>query len=134
MCYLTCVDVVQIILQFSACQLSFVRLAARDRMSVEHHCMSRRSHNILLCVLHFESYVSVAHYIEQDLARLRSKLQLRWLWTRKQLAYCESTCMNLSVSCPYEIIILEWTTTLYSSSGSLFVRMCIVQMSMSRRT
>ena len=114
MCYLTCVDVVQIILHFSACQLSFVRLAGRDRMSVEHHCMSRRSH--IVCPS-FESYVSVAHYIEQDLARLRSKLQLRWLWTRKQLAYCESTCMNLSVSCPYEIIILEWTTTLTPALG-----------------
>ena len=33
-----------------------------------------------------------------------------------------------------ESLVLEWTTSLDSSSGSLFVRMCIVQMSRSRRT
>ena len=39
-----------------------------------------------------------------DLTRLPSKQQLRWLQTRKLLAYQESTCTNLSVSYPYEII------------------------------
>ena len=33
------------------------------------------------------------------------KQELRWLRTRKPLAYRESTCTNLSVSCPYEIIV-----------------------------
>ena len=40
-----------------------------------------------------------------DLTRLPSKQELRWLRTRKPLAYRESTCTNLSVSCPYEIIV-----------------------------
>ena len=39
------------------------------------------------------------------LTRLPSKQELRWLRTRKPLAYRESTCTNLSVSCPYEIIV-----------------------------
>ena len=39
------------------------------------------------------------------LTRLPSKQELRWLQTRKPLAYRESTCTNLSVSCPYEIIV-----------------------------
>ena len=30
---------------------------------------------------------------------------IRWLRTRKPLAYRESTCMNLSISCPYEVIV-----------------------------
>ena len=41
----------------------------------------------------------------QILTRLPSKQELRWLRTRKPLAYRESTCMNLSVSCTYEIIV-----------------------------
>ena len=40
-----------------------------------------------------------------DLTRLSSKQELRCLRTRKPLAYRESTCTNLSVSCPYEIIV-----------------------------
>ena len=40
-----------------------------------------------------------------DLTRLPTKQELRWLRTRKPLAYRESTCTNLSVSCPYEIIV-----------------------------
>ena len=41
------------------------------------------------------------------LTRLPSKQQLRWLRTRKPLAYQESTCINLiiSVTCPYEMIV-----------------------------
>ena len=31
--------------------------------------------------------------------------QLRWLLTRKLLAYRKSTCINLSVACPYEMIV-----------------------------
>ncbi len=42
---------------------------------------------------------------EKDLTRLPSKQELRWLRTRRPLAYRESTCTNLSVSCPYEIIV-----------------------------
>ena len=40
-----------------------------------------------------------------DLTRLPSKQQLRSLRTRKPLAYRESTCTNLCVYCPYEIIV-----------------------------
>ena len=43
--------------------------------------------------------------ISAYLTRLPSKQELRWLRTRKPLAYRESTCTNLSVSCPYEIIV-----------------------------
>ena len=39
-----------------------------------------------------------------SLTRLPSKQQLRLLRKRKPLAYRESTCKNLSISCPYEII------------------------------
>ena len=44
-------------------------------------------------------------YKQDFLSRLPSKQQLRLLRTRKPLAYRESTCMNLSVSCPYTIIV-----------------------------
>ena len=37
------------------------------------------------------------------ITRLPSKQQLRWL--RKPLVYRESSCTNLSVSCPYEKIV-----------------------------
>ena len=39
------------------------------------------------------------------LTRWPSKQQLRWLQTTKPLTYRESTYMNLSVSCPYDIIV-----------------------------
>ena len=37
--------------------------------------------------------------------RLPSKQEFRWLRTIKSLAYREFICTNLSVSCPYEIIV-----------------------------
>ena len=46
---------------------------------------------------------------QKILTRLPSKQQLRWLWTRKPVDYRESTCMNLSVSCPYEINCPFWS-------------------------
>ena len=55
------------------------------------------------------SALSALLFISVDLTRfltrLPSKQELRWLRTRKPLAYRESTCTNLSVSCPYEIIV-----------------------------
>ena len=44
-------------------------------------------------------------HVYQYLTRLPSKQELRWLRTRKPLAYRKSTCTNLSVSCVYEIIV-----------------------------
>ena len=44
--------------------------------------------------------------VDSDIdTRLPSEQQLRWLRTRKLLTYRESTCTNLSVSCPYEKIV-----------------------------
>ena len=40
-----------------------------------------------------------------DAVEFSVNLGVRWLRTRKPLAYRESTCTNLSVSCPYEIIV-----------------------------
>ena len=47
----------------------------------------------------------VTSHFNKILTRLPSKQELRWLRTRKPLAYRESTCTKLSVSCPYEIIV-----------------------------
>ena len=57
----------------------------------------------------------------QDLTRLPFKQHLKWLRAWKPLAYRESTCLNLSESCPYGIIIysvLEHlnTTSMYTIS------------------
>ena len=40
-----------------------------------------------------------------NLSRLSTKQQHRRLWARKPLAYRESACINISVSCPYEISV-----------------------------
>ena len=58
-------------------------------------CIARR---------HF-MYLAITQTCDVDLTRLPSKQELRGLRTRKPLAYRESTCTNLSVSCPYEIIV-----------------------------
>ena len=48
---------------------------------------------------------SYAGFFLTRLPSIYIKQELRWLRTRKPLAYRESTCTNLSVSCPYEIIV-----------------------------
>ena len=60
-----------------------------------------QTHSRLICLKQRQGLVTR----EQDLTRLPSKLHLRWLRTRKTSAYQGSSCMNLSVSCPYEIIV-----------------------------
>ena len=49
---------------------------------------------------------SVFKNTQQDLTRFSSKQQLRWLTT---LAYRESTCTNLNVSCAYEITVYQYS-------------------------
>ena len=50
---------------------------------------------------------TIDHFTLADFlkTKLPSEQELRWLRTWKPLAYRESTCTNLSVSCPYEIIV-----------------------------
>ena len=54
-------------------------------------------------------FITVPHYCGTLRLRrifgLPSKQELRWLQTRKLLAYRESTCPNLSIAHPYEIIV-----------------------------
>ena len=69
-------------------------------------CLMMASRRACLVGLNTASLVmSARHDIQTDLTTLPYKQQLRWLRTRKPLAYRESTCTNLSVSCPYEIIV-----------------------------
>ena len=46
-----------------------------------------------------------SHHKTESTRFNKIKQQLRWLRTRKSLACRDSTCTNLSVSCPYEIIV-----------------------------